>query len=118
MIALLASCEIFVQPSIREGQGVTALEAMALGTVVVATRHEESAISDFLHDGENGMAIDEWSEPSSWASAISALFNDRDRMRKMSKAGRETARDFEWQASLTPQLDRYFRQVASGEKAT
>lgn len=44
----LAACDIFVRPSLSEGQGISFLEAMAAGLPVIAT--QEGGIADFLYD--------------------------------------------------------------------
>lgn len=108
----IGTAEIFVQPSIREGQGVTTLEAMALGTVVVASEHEESAISDYLKHEENGLAIRDWKEPSAWANAITTLLDDPILRARLVEGGRKTAMQFDWNDSISPQLNELFAGLA------
>jgi glycosyltransferase involved in cell wall biosynthesis len=71
----IATAEILVQPSIREGQSIVALEAMAVRTTVVATLHPESAVSDILRDGVNGLLVEEWNNSSMWAERLSELLS-------------------------------------------
>jgi len=52
---LLLSGWIYVLPSVREGQGITLLEAMASGTPTIAVFYEGSGVVSIIHHGENGL---------------------------------------------------------------
>lgn len=49
----LAACDLFVLPSIIEGQGLVLMEALASGLPIIASNL--SGISELIVDGENGM---------------------------------------------------------------
>jgi len=49
----LAACDLFVLPSIIEGQGLVLMEALASGLPVIAS--DLRGISELIIDGENGM---------------------------------------------------------------
>lgn len=88
-----ASCLAF--PSLHEGFGLPALEAMAAGTPVVAGN--AGALPEVT--GEAAVLVDPRS-PTSIADGISTAIGDRDRL---VSSGRARARDFTWEraASLT-----------------
>lgn len=52
---ILASLEILVLPSIREGQPIVALEAMASGLPIVATNFE--GVNETIENGRTGMLV-------------------------------------------------------------
>lgn len=52
----LHEADIFVRPSLSEGQGIAFLEAMAAGIPVIAT--PVGGIPDFLTDGETGLFVE------------------------------------------------------------
>jgi len=52
---LLCSAWLYVLPSVREGQGITLLEAMAAGTPTIAAFYEGSGVLSVIRDGENGL---------------------------------------------------------------
>jgi len=53
VIALMKSAKVFVNPSTREGFGITALEALACGIPVVMVDHPANAIRDLINE-KNG----------------------------------------------------------------
>ena len=87
----MAEAAIFCGPSVRslsgdsEGLGMVFLEAMALGTPVVATRH--GGIPEVVSDGETGLLVPERS-PEELAEALGALAGNPSLREKMGAAGR------------------------------
>ena len=88
--AYLAAADVFVGPTrtaddgAAEGQGLTILEAMAVGTPVVATRL--GGIVDSVIDGVTGLLIDEQA-PDQIAIAIERLILDPELARRLGHAG-------------------------------
>ncbi len=86
MRELLHGCAFFVLPSRAEPFGIAALEAMAVGKAVVASR--VGGIPEFVLDGENGVLV-EPDNPQALADALCLLENDallRDRLGCAGKA--------------------------------
>lgn len=73
MITLYRLADIFVMPSEYEGFGLTALEAMACGTPVIATRAQ--GLREFVHHGETGLLVD-YASPEQIAKAAVTITND------------------------------------------
>lgn len=71
--ALLSAADVFAVPSRREGQGISALEAMAAGVPLVATRI--GGLADMLTDGETALLIPS-DDPDALAAALSRLKSD------------------------------------------
>lgn len=69
----LHHADIFVRPSLSEGQGISFIEAMAAGLPVVAT--PVGGIPDFLQDGETGVFCRP-RDPQSIAQAVKRLIDD------------------------------------------
>jgi glycosyltransferase involved in cell wall biosynthesis len=69
----LHHADIFVRPSLSEGQGISFIEAMAAGLPVVAT--PVGGIPDFLTDGETGVLCKPH-DPKSIATAVLRLVED------------------------------------------
>lgn len=90
---LLACCDIFVRPSRSEGQGISFIEAMAVGLPVIAT--QEGGISDFLFDQKRnpnkqatGWAVEKDS-PDQIAQAVADILADPAKAASVTKAARE-----------------------------
>jgi glycosyltransferase involved in cell wall biosynthesis len=86
-------CRVFVQPSIYEGFGFTAVEAMACGCALVSTDNGGSA--DYALAGETALVgppggIDEL------AANIETLLLDEPLRLRLARAGREHVRRFDW----------------------
>ncbi|MGI4792389.1 MAG: glycosyltransferase family 4 protein [Janthinobacterium lividum] len=70
---LLAAADVFAVPSRREGQGIAALEAMAAGVPVVASR--VGGLAEMLTDGETALLIPP-DDPDALAATLSRLQSD------------------------------------------
>ncbi|MEO8505942.1 MAG: glycosyltransferase, partial [Acidobacteriota bacterium] len=92
--AALGEAQIAVQPSAREGFGIFPLEAMAAGLPVVYTRAADSAVSELVRDGVEGLAAEGNAE--SLAAALGALLTDPDRRRRLAENARTRARTYDW----------------------
>jgi glycosyltransferase involved in cell wall biosynthesis len=71
---LLASCDVFVLPSLYEGLPVSVLEAMASGKPVIATRI--GGTDEAVKDGATGLLVPP-ADPTALAEAIRRLLTDR-----------------------------------------
>jgi N-acetyl-alpha-D-glucosaminyl L-malate synthase BshA len=85
---LLAVCDLFLLPSVQESFGLAALEAMASGVPVVASRL--GGIPEVVVDGETGYLCAP-RDVDAMAAAALALLGDEARHRQMAAAARERA---------------------------
>jgi alpha-1,3-rhamnosyl/mannosyltransferase len=89
LAALYGGAVAVLCPSIYEGFGFTALEAMACGAPVI---HSGAASLPEVV-GSTGIECDPH-DPEAWARAITALWKDRSLRARVGQAGRERARSF------------------------
>lgn len=85
----LARWDVLVQPSLDEGFGLAALEAMAAGLPVVATR--VGGLPEVVDEGSTGLLVPP-ADPASLAAALERLLRHPDLGSAMGAAGRERAR--------------------------
>jgi len=87
--ACLAAADVVVLPSLHEGLGVAALEAMAAGRPVVASR--VGGLAEVVDDGVTGLLVPP-RDPEALAAALSALAVDPERRRAMGAHALERVR--------------------------
>jgi len=100
----IATCDMLVLPSKKEGQGIVLLEAQAMGKPIIATR--QGGIPYFIKDGENGILVD-YGRPDQIVSAVEQLLSDTEFRQRISRKGKETARMFTWDMITQKILDIY-----------
>ncbi len=108
---LYRSATALVYPSRYEGFGLPALEAMACGTPVLASR--AASLPEVV--GDAGLLLDPDDGPG-WTDAIAMLLNDDDLRARMTAAGLKRAATFTWARTARITLDVYRRVVARGRK--
>ncbi|MEZ4521180.1 MAG: glycosyltransferase family 1 protein [Thermomicrobiales bacterium] len=91
---LLSNALALAIPSLAEGFGLGALEAMACGTPVVSSGL--GALSEVTGDAA---VVPDLDEPQSWADAIESVIHDDERWRKLSADGAARAREFTWEST-------------------
>ncbi len=102
MRALIRRAKVFVVPSIVEGFGLPAVEAMALGTPVVVSN--APALLEVA--GDAALRFDA-SDPSQLAAVLNGLLADGDLQRKMAALGRLRAASFRWPRAASQTLAVY-----------
>ncbi len=107
--ALLGDARIFVLPSMREGFGISVIEAFAAGAVPVVVRGPHTAAWQLLEDGVDGRVCEP--TPVSIASAMASLLDDAPRLAAMRTAGIRGARRFDWDA-LAGEMERVYADAA------
>ncbi|HVF29352.1 MAG TPA: glycosyltransferase [Pyrinomonadaceae bacterium] len=85
---LLASCDVFVFPSLFEGLGIALAEAMAAGCACVVS--DIKPFDEFLTNGGNAVIVPP-ANPEELSKAIVELLRDDEKRRKLGAAARETA---------------------------
>jgi GT2 family glycosyltransferase len=88
---LLCGCDVFLDMSMYQAFGRTALEAMACGCTAVVPRL--GGIWEFAVDGVNARAVDTL-QPAKAVEAIVELAADLPRLREMQAAARTTAKRY------------------------
>jgi len=105
-----AAAQIAVVPSLYEGFGLPAAEAMACGTPVIATTG--GALPEVV--GDAGMLVPP-ANADALATAIRQLLNDKQAQRQMSEAGKKRVKEqFNWEQAARKTLEVY-REVMTTE---
>jgi glycosyltransferase involved in cell wall biosynthesis len=100
---LFGSAEAAVVPSLYEGFSIPAVEAMACGTPLVASRG--GALPEVV--GDCGVLV-EPGNPSDLAGALGALLDDEPRRRALGTAGRRRVEErFTWRATAAATAEVY-----------
>ncbi len=108
---LLCALDVAVVPSLSESFGLTAVEAMALGTPVVASR--VGGLPEIVVDGVSGLLVEPGDAPGI-AQAILRVLDDADLARRLSTRGSESAAE---RFTVQHMVDGYlavYREVAFG----
>ena len=101
---ILPIFDIFVVPSLWEGQPIAMLEAMASGRSVVATK--VGGIPEILIDGKNGL-LSEPKDPNSLAKAITKMLEDEKLRVRVGIEAKGTAHNYSMPIYIN-KLEKYF----------
>ena len=111
LVALYNSAHVVVSPSLYEGFGLPAAEAMACGTAVIATT--AGAFPEFIEDGRTGVLVPPGDAPA-LAAAIKSLLRDPERCARMGAAASEHIRtNFTWERTAVRTVELY-REILGG----
>lgn len=103
---LLSNALALAIPSLAEGFGLGALEAMARGTPVVS-----SGLGALTEVTGDAAIVPDRDDPESWVEALEAVVHDESRWQVCSEAGVRRAREFTWREAAYRTAEVY-RQVA------
>jgi D-inositol-3-phosphate glycosyltransferase len=89
------AADVTVMPSTYESFGLVAVESMACGTPVVASR--VGGLATIIRDGENG-ALVPWRDPRLFADRIRPILTDARYAPTLRRGALETAEQYSWDA--------------------
>ena len=99
-----SAADVVVVPSLYESFGLVALEAMACGTPVVASR--VGGLQWTVRDGKTGYLVS-GATVDGFASAATALLADESLRMRMSRSAVQVAQGFSWKVAAERTLDLY-----------
>lgn len=104
LVRLYQGARLFALPSLYEGFGLPALEAMACGTPVVASTG--GSLPEVV--GDAGILVDP-SDVDAWAAALERVLLDGEEEERLRRAGPERAAHFSWDRAATQTWELYGR---------
>lgn len=107
VLGAVLTARTFVMPSLSEGGPRSALEAMACGMPVIATR--VGVMPEVIEDGENGLFTD--GSPKDIAAKVSILLQDEKKREHMGKAARKILDRFE-RGRLVEKYAEFLKEIA------
>ena len=107
-----ASAEVVVMPSHYESFGLVALEAMAMGTPVIAS--EVGGLAHLVKHGETGFHVPP-RDPEALADRICTLLSDQPLRDKLGRQARSYAGQYEWGVTAGRMIAHYQNLLAPRE---
>jgi len=98
---------IFVTMALKEGWGITVLEANATGTPVVGS--DVPGLRDSIKDGETGRLVD-IKDRQELAEVLTELLTDKEKLKTLSGKAKEWAKKFSWDNSAAYFLEKIFER--------
>lgn len=111
---ILSSAWLYVLPSIREGQGITLLEAMASQTPTVASFVDGSGVISVIEDAKNGLLVRP--EAGQLAEAILRYNHSPELYARVQREGLKFVEPLDWD-NIALQHENLYRSMLT-EKAT
>ncbi|MBE0432180.1 glycosyltransferase family 4 protein [candidate division WOR-3 bacterium] len=106
------TARLIVQPSIKEGWGLTAIEAQSCGTPVVCA--DSPGLREVVKHGETGFLY-RYGNVDEMAARTIELLEDDNKWRRFSTAAREWAGQFSWDGSAA-RLEQVLQEELGHEK--
>jgi len=113
LVRLLHRASVFLNPSPKEGWGLTVIEANCCGLPVVAS--DAPGLRDSVRDGETGL-LTPTGDADAMAAAALALLTDPPRREAMGAAARAWAAGFRWERCVEESLALMERVAAEGRR--
>jgi len=115
LVATLHRCHVFLNPSPKEGWGLTVVEANQCGLPVVAS--DRPGLKDSVNDGVTGSLVP-YGDHAAFAVEALKILTDQALFQQRSEAARQWAATFSWPRCVEESLE-LFEEVASraGRKA-
>jgi len=110
IVALLSAADVFLLPSSQESFGMSAMEAMACGTPVVASR--VGGLPEVIDDGDTGFLCDE-DDTSAMAARAIELLTDAALHERMASAGAAVVRTRFCEDAIVPQYLQLYEDVCN-----
>ena len=108
VVPLLSIADLFLLPSSEESFGVAALESMACGTPVVASR--VGGLPEVIVDGRSGMLCDP-DDVSGMAAAALRLLTAPDLHQRVARGGVERVREHFCAEAVVPRYEAFYEGV-------
>ncbi|MDZ7727519.1 MAG: glycosyltransferase [Dehalococcoidia bacterium] len=108
-----AAADVCVVPSYYESFGLVAIEALACGTPVIASR--VGGLVSTVTDGVNGYLIP-WRCPGPFAERLDVLLNNPELRANFSRAGRRSVERFRW-STVAAQVAGLYDRLAADHRA-
>jgi glycosyltransferase involved in cell wall biosynthesis len=110
LLAVVRGAIALTFPSRYEGFGLPVLEAMSLGTPVVAA--DTTALPEVVGDAGILLSPD---DPDAWAGAMQRLLDDEDERARLAEAGRSRVEQFSWKSTAAKTIQVYRDALAGKE---
>jgi len=93
---LLGRAWVFVTMAMKEGWGITVIEANAMSTPVIGSN--VPGLRDSIKNGETGYLV-EMCKEEELVNKITELFDDKEKLKTLSENAKKWSLEFSWQAS-------------------
>jgi N-acetyl-alpha-D-glucosaminyl L-malate synthase BshA len=108
VVPLLSASDVFLLPSVQESFGLAALEAMACGVPVVASK--VGGLPEVVEDGQAGY-LHPPDDLEGMAKSVVRLLTDERVHQTVSTAARNRARDRFCDSRIVPLYESYYEEV-------
>jgi D-inositol-3-phosphate glycosyltransferase len=108
-----SAADVVAVPSLYESFGLVAVEALACGVPVVASR--AGGLRFTIDEGETGLLVRP-NSASALAAGLSVILGDDDLRAEMAAAARPSVERYDWQ-NIAREVMHVYRQLAAGHRA-